>query len=203
MGVFFFFKQKTAYEIMPSLVGSEMCIRDRVSTQSTWDDDAGGADQGVVPCLFEIGCCNESTLGQMLAQQGQWMCAQRQAEATVIGNQVFTLVRCRQFDFCFDHGGCIEQVALNDCGGGCPGGLPTMAGQSLQGVSRGQQIKFAPLQASSRSQISDIQKCKLGYKLKKNTEQTKKKKKKKRTGVGAALQKKKKKTKKKKLKKNC
>ena len=29
--VFFFFKQKTAYEIMPSLVGSEMCIRDRTS----------------------------------------------------------------------------------------------------------------------------------------------------------------------------
>ena len=28
---FFFFKQKTAYEIMPSLVGSEMCIRDRFS----------------------------------------------------------------------------------------------------------------------------------------------------------------------------
>ena len=27
---FFFFKQKTAYEIMPSLVGSEMCIRDRL-----------------------------------------------------------------------------------------------------------------------------------------------------------------------------
>ena len=26
-----FFKQKTAYEIMPSLVGSEMCIRDRDS----------------------------------------------------------------------------------------------------------------------------------------------------------------------------
>src|SRR5659263_752323 len=29
---FFFFKQKTAYEIMPSLVGSEMCIRDRGRT---------------------------------------------------------------------------------------------------------------------------------------------------------------------------
>ena len=29
VGFFFFFKQKTAYEIMPSLVGSEMCIRDR------------------------------------------------------------------------------------------------------------------------------------------------------------------------------
>src|SRR5450759_3445076 len=28
MSLFFFFKQKTAYEIMPSLVGSEMCIRD-------------------------------------------------------------------------------------------------------------------------------------------------------------------------------
>eukprot|EP00825_Cyclidium_porcatum_P010543 TRINITY_DN15399_c0_g1_i2.p2 TRINITY_DN15399_c0_g1~~TRINITY_DN15399_c0_g1_i2.p2 ORF type:complete len:104 (-),score=4.70 TRINITY_DN15399_c0_g1_i2:109-420(-) len=29
---FFFFKQKTAYEIMPSLVGSEMCIRDSLSS---------------------------------------------------------------------------------------------------------------------------------------------------------------------------
>ena len=29
---FFFFKQKTAYEIMPSLVGSEMCIRDSISS---------------------------------------------------------------------------------------------------------------------------------------------------------------------------
>ena len=29
---FFFFKQKTAYEIMPSLVGSEMCIRDSTCT---------------------------------------------------------------------------------------------------------------------------------------------------------------------------
>src|SRR5450756_2520575 len=28
---FFFFKQKTAYEIMPSLVGSEMCIRDSLA----------------------------------------------------------------------------------------------------------------------------------------------------------------------------
>ncbi len=26
----FFFKQKTGYEVMPSLVGSEMCMRDRV-----------------------------------------------------------------------------------------------------------------------------------------------------------------------------
>ena len=28
---FFFFKQKTAYEILSGLVGSEMCIRDRLS----------------------------------------------------------------------------------------------------------------------------------------------------------------------------
>src|SRR5450756_2055573 len=31
-GTFFLFKQKTAYEIMPSLVGSEMCIRDSPHT---------------------------------------------------------------------------------------------------------------------------------------------------------------------------
>ena len=29
---FFFFKQKTAYEMLRSLVGSEMCIRDRSAT---------------------------------------------------------------------------------------------------------------------------------------------------------------------------
>ena len=29
MSLFFFFKQKTAYEMLRSLVGSEMCIRDR------------------------------------------------------------------------------------------------------------------------------------------------------------------------------
>ena len=30
--VFFFFKQKTAYEMLRSLVGSEMCIRDSLET---------------------------------------------------------------------------------------------------------------------------------------------------------------------------
>ncbi len=29
--LFFFFKQKTAYEMSASLVGSEMCIRDRTT----------------------------------------------------------------------------------------------------------------------------------------------------------------------------
>ncbi len=33
---FFFFKQKTAYEISLGLVGSEMCIRDRTTGVSTW-----------------------------------------------------------------------------------------------------------------------------------------------------------------------
>ena len=33
MGLFFFFKQKTAYEIRLSLVGSEMCIRDRMKDE--------------------------------------------------------------------------------------------------------------------------------------------------------------------------
>ena len=31
---FFFFKQKTAYEIGVRLVGSEMCIRDRLKTKA-------------------------------------------------------------------------------------------------------------------------------------------------------------------------
>ncbi len=30
MGILFFFKQKTAYEIAACLVGSGMCIRDRI-----------------------------------------------------------------------------------------------------------------------------------------------------------------------------
>eukprot|EP00825_Cyclidium_porcatum_P034172 TRINITY_DN3601_c0_g1_i1.p1 TRINITY_DN3601_c0_g1~~TRINITY_DN3601_c0_g1_i1.p1 ORF type:complete len:554 (-),score=14.84 TRINITY_DN3601_c0_g1_i1:1071-2732(-) len=41
---FFFFKQKTAYEIMPSLVGSEMCIRDSNDTvflYTSHDEDDG------------------------------------------------------------------------------------------------------------------------------------------------------------------
>eukprot|EP00658_Telonema_sp_P-2_P035096 TRINITY_DN25572_c0_g1_i2.p1 TRINITY_DN25572_c0_g1~~TRINITY_DN25572_c0_g1_i2.p1 ORF type:complete len:112 (-),score=34.46 TRINITY_DN25572_c0_g1_i2:11-346(-) len=33
-GMFFFFKQKTAYEMLRSLVGSEMCIRDSHQSSS-------------------------------------------------------------------------------------------------------------------------------------------------------------------------
>src|SRR5428012_6994 len=48
--VIFFFKQKTGYEIMPSLVGSEMCIRDSTGIvfvaaghTTGWPIAAGGA----------------------------------------------------------------------------------------------------------------------------------------------------------------
>ena len=34
--VFFFFKQKTAYEMLRSLLGSEMCIRDRRTGVRVW-----------------------------------------------------------------------------------------------------------------------------------------------------------------------
>ena len=35
--MFFFFKQKTAYEMLRSLVGSEMCIRDRTRSEKYLD----------------------------------------------------------------------------------------------------------------------------------------------------------------------
>ena len=41
--MFFFFKQKTAYEVLRSLVGSEMCIRDRVSIAVVMVVMVGGA----------------------------------------------------------------------------------------------------------------------------------------------------------------
>ena len=37
----FFFKQKTAYEMLRSLVGSEMCIRDRYSAENRSSAPAG------------------------------------------------------------------------------------------------------------------------------------------------------------------
>eukprot|EP00658_Telonema_sp_P-2_P074560 TRINITY_DN63822_c0_g1_i1.p1 TRINITY_DN63822_c0_g1~~TRINITY_DN63822_c0_g1_i1.p1 ORF type:complete len:165 (+),score=39.55 TRINITY_DN63822_c0_g1_i1:59-553(+) len=45
---FFFFKQKTAYEMLRSLVGSEMCIRDRSSLVSTMNLEAGPVRSGCV-----------------------------------------------------------------------------------------------------------------------------------------------------------
>ncbi len=39
--LFFFFKQKTAYEMSASLVGSEMCIRDRTTGVSNQGEEEG------------------------------------------------------------------------------------------------------------------------------------------------------------------
>jgi len=47
--LFFFFKQKTAYEIMPSLVGSEMCIRDRYDTQ--WQNLMAATTISIIPII--------------------------------------------------------------------------------------------------------------------------------------------------------
>ena len=44
MESFFFFKQKTAYEISACLVGSEMCIRDRYHTEHNPPKVAGKDD---------------------------------------------------------------------------------------------------------------------------------------------------------------
>eukprot|EP00658_Telonema_sp_P-2_P028964 TRINITY_DN22092_c0_g1_i1.p1 TRINITY_DN22092_c0_g1~~TRINITY_DN22092_c0_g1_i1.p1 ORF type:complete len:258 (-),score=91.66 TRINITY_DN22092_c0_g1_i1:144-917(-) len=44
-GFFFFFKQKTAYEMLRSLVGSEMCIRDRYQRR------VRGRNEGTMPSM--------------------------------------------------------------------------------------------------------------------------------------------------------
>ena len=50
---FFFFKQKTAYEIGVRLVGSEMCIRDRPGTGAGTDGRCGtGGCGGEIPFLL-------------------------------------------------------------------------------------------------------------------------------------------------------
>src|SRR5674536_402979 len=49
---FFFFKQKTAYEMLRSLVGSEMCIRDRCHRPAATPNQRAGltalADRGQI-----------------------------------------------------------------------------------------------------------------------------------------------------------
>nr|WP_258054383.1 glutamate-5-semialdehyde dehydrogenase [Pseudomonas aeruginosa] len=48
---FFFFKQKTAYELQRSLVGSEMCIRDR--SHANEQDLAAGRANGLEPAMLD------------------------------------------------------------------------------------------------------------------------------------------------------
>ena len=52
-GGFFFFKQKTAYEMLRSLVGSEMCIRDSHRPVTSYHQHSGGKKAGDL--LAEIG----------------------------------------------------------------------------------------------------------------------------------------------------
>src|SRR5674476_467241 len=63
--IFFFFKQKTAYEISACLVGSEMCIRDRltsVSTTSTMkmSNGASAAASAMLLCKFNPLACKRA-----------------------------------------------------------------------------------------------------------------------------------------------
>ena len=44
-GRFFFFKQKTAYEVLRSLVGSEMCVRDRADAELAARAQQPGIDE--------------------------------------------------------------------------------------------------------------------------------------------------------------
>ena len=46
--ILFFFKQKTAYEIRLSLVGSEMCIRDRDKVRIVYENDQVGVHHSIV-----------------------------------------------------------------------------------------------------------------------------------------------------------
>ena len=54
--VFFFFRQKTAYEVEYGLVGSEMCIRDRdVFGRPLDEDDPGAAHQPADDRQIQVG----------------------------------------------------------------------------------------------------------------------------------------------------
>ena len=49
-----FFKQKTAYEIMPSLVGSEMCIRDRTRTDCNFLTSYASPQSAVLRHRYDV-----------------------------------------------------------------------------------------------------------------------------------------------------
>jgi len=87
--MFFFFKQKTAYEFRLSLVGSEMCIRDRADPEGFLQDVNagpkhhvladepavyGGTDRGLTPYGFlsaGLGACTSMTI-RMYARRKGW-----------------------------------------------------------------------------------------------------------------------------------
>eukprot|EP00658_Telonema_sp_P-2_P053127 TRINITY_DN41555_c0_g1_i1.p1 TRINITY_DN41555_c0_g1~~TRINITY_DN41555_c0_g1_i1.p1 ORF type:complete len:114 (-),score=29.76 TRINITY_DN41555_c0_g1_i1:126-467(-) len=52
--IFFFFKQKTAYEMLRSLVGSEMCIRDRDHIKTNSRTDVNFSDSLMKPHRMKL-----------------------------------------------------------------------------------------------------------------------------------------------------
>eukprot|EP00658_Telonema_sp_P-2_P015569 TRINITY_DN16004_c0_g1_i2.p1 TRINITY_DN16004_c0_g1~~TRINITY_DN16004_c0_g1_i2.p1 ORF type:complete len:155 (-),score=20.76 TRINITY_DN16004_c0_g1_i2:144-608(-) len=67
MFFFFFFKQKTAYEMLRSLVGSEMCIRDRCSGRLQLSKLHPAEAQDT-----PRSCCGVVLLHASLSQKGPW-----------------------------------------------------------------------------------------------------------------------------------
>ena len=51
----FFFKQKTAYEMLRSLVGSEMCIRDSLATHQIWSTGFFTSTFGTIEMIMLYG----------------------------------------------------------------------------------------------------------------------------------------------------
>ena len=83
---FFFFKQKTAYEISACLVGSEMCIRDSLQivygrTQSAFSDDGLAVGAG----LEDLGKGLRSQVGTMYATKEKGVRYLEMAEGYVTG----------------------------------------------------------------------------------------------------------------------
>eukprot|EP00658_Telonema_sp_P-2_P027099 TRINITY_DN21002_c0_g1_i1.p1 TRINITY_DN21002_c0_g1~~TRINITY_DN21002_c0_g1_i1.p1 ORF type:complete len:225 (+),score=62.30 TRINITY_DN21002_c0_g1_i1:76-750(+) len=64
--IFFFFKQKTAYEMLRSLVGSEMCIRDRLGLLASMAGaEVGVAYSGGGITAFLASMCTQRALDQI------------------------------------------------------------------------------------------------------------------------------------------
>eukprot|EP00658_Telonema_sp_P-2_P032469 TRINITY_DN24039_c0_g1_i1.p1 TRINITY_DN24039_c0_g1~~TRINITY_DN24039_c0_g1_i1.p1 ORF type:complete len:139 (+),score=47.60 TRINITY_DN24039_c0_g1_i1:59-475(+) len=95
MFFFFFFKQKTAYEMLRSLVGSEMCIRDRL--QRWWPIDAGQQLPNAVRRTHSLGLSLNGTQFYATA-------VKRQRQVAVYGPPTFDAVASKHV-LCLRHDG--------------------------------------------------------------------------------------------------
>src|SRR5450756_3005464 len=87
---FFFFKQKTAYEIMPSLVGSEMCIRDRVQAAAAYI--SLGAPAGIGPAALNLRMLTKRGVSNALAVASVGLVQLAQFVTTLVLLLVLSLV---------------------------------------------------------------------------------------------------------------